>query len=83
MFFSPILSLGCSNCATVDAQITFPSGLRVDWNGAPIGNIGLGSLMIAGDVGAGINMDAKFQVASVPHLTDFTKASLSLNSLWY
>jgi len=63
---------------TVDATISFKSGLTVSWSGKPIGTLKMGDVKLTGDVGATIAMDSSFAVSDVAHLTDFTKVGVSL-----
>ncbi len=64
----------------VDAKIEFPSGLTIEWNGASIGSIDMPAIDLVGDVGASFEVDATFKVASVDHLTEFTKVMLTEES---
>lgn len=64
-----------SNNATVDADISFGSGLIIAWSGQPLGNINMQDIKITGDVGAQFEMEANFEIADVGHLTEFTKVS--------
>jgi len=64
-----------SNNTTVDAEISFGSGLTIAWSGQPLGNINMPDIKITGDVGAQFEMEANFEIADVGHLTEFTKVS--------
>jgi hypothetical protein len=76
MFCILLISLGASNLfPLVDAKISFPSGLLVQWDGLPLGTIKMDSLSIVGDAGGTIDSDSTFQVQDVGHLTAFTKVS--------
>lgn len=68
------------NPNVVDAEITFGSGLTIEWNGKPLGSIAMPPVQLAGDVGATIDVTGAFQVADVDHLTDFTKVMLTEES---
>ncbi|KAI0072486.1 hypothetical protein K474DRAFT_1678619 [Panus rudis PR-1116 ss-1] len=61
----------------VDAKIKFGSGLTISWNGKPLGSIQMPDVNLAADEGAQLNISAKFSVADVGHLTDFTKVLLT------
>ncbi|KEI38214.1 uncharacterized protein L969DRAFT_517877 [Mixia osmundae IAM 14324] len=63
-----------------DAVISFPQGLTVAWNGAPLGQIAMPDVSLVGDVGATLNLQAAFSVADVGHLTDFTSYLLTEKS---
>ncbi|EEB94048.1 hypothetical protein MPER_07210, partial [Moniliophthora perniciosa FA553] len=56
-----------------DAKIVFPTGLTVSWAGKPIGTIQMNDVDVVGDIGAEINLESKFQVADINHITEFTK----------
>ncbi len=71
---------GLTDCVAVDAKIEFPSGLTIEWNGASIGSIDMPAIDFVGDVGASFEVDATFKVASVDHLTEFTKVMLTEES---
>ncbi|BGP44010.1 hypothetical protein JCM10449v2_008067 [Rhodotorula kratochvilovae] len=60
------------NSGPFDAVINFVDGLTVAWNGAPLGQISMPNVSLAGDVGAELNIAAAFNVADVGHLTEFT-----------
>lgn len=60
----------------VDATISFPQGLIINWQGKPIGHVSMGDIHVVGDVGASIDTESQFQVADVAHLTEFTKVLL-------
>lgn len=66
--------------SSVDAVISFPSGLTISWEGQPIGNVNMNNLSIVADVGGTIDTETTFEVLNVDHLTDFTKVRLSLNA---
>ena len=59
----------------VDAKISFPSGLLIAWEGAPIGTVAMADIQVLGDVGASISAQSKFEVADVTRLAEFTKVS--------
>ncbi|GAA6027071.1 hypothetical protein JCM8097_006088 [Rhodosporidiobolus ruineniae] len=61
-----------TNSGPFDAVISFPEGLTVSWNGAPLGQIAMPNVSLTGDVGADLNIESAFSVADVGHLTDFT-----------
>ncbi|GAA5969858.1 hypothetical protein JCM21900_004182 [Sporobolomyces salmonicolor] len=61
-----------TNSGPFDAVISFPQGLTVAWNGAPLGQISMPNISVTADVGAQLNLEAAFNVADVGHLTDFT-----------
>lgn len=62
-----------SDWATVDAEISFGTGLTVAWSGQPLGSINMPNINITGDVGARFEVEATFKIADVEHLTNFTK----------
>ncbi|KAH9850917.1 hypothetical protein C2E23DRAFT_886961 [Lenzites betulinus] len=78
--FVTSLSGSITQAGPFDATITFPSGLTVEWEGAPIGTIKMPDIDIASDVGATFEIDASFVVADVDHLTNFTKVMLTSES---
>ena len=65
--------LSADHLQTVDAKISFPSGLNVAWEGNNLGNIQMKAVQVVGDVGATLDAASTFNVASVATLTDFTK----------
>lgn len=62
----------------VNAEISFPSGLTVSWEGQPLGSLQLNDVNVVGNVGATIDTNSLFTVADVTYLTDFTKVRLRL-----
>ena len=64
-----------ANKATVDAEISFGTGLTVVWSSQPLGNIMMPNISITGDAGAKFNVDATFEITNVGHLTEFTNVS--------
>ena len=70
--FDTILTGSIRNAGPFDAVITFPQGLTVAWNGSPLGQIAMPNVALEAEVGATLNLNAAFSVASVSHLTDFT-----------
>jgi hypothetical protein len=62
-----------SDKATVDAEISFGTGLTVAWSGQPLGSIKVPDISITGDTGARFEVDATFEITNVGHLTEFTK----------
>lgn len=64
--------------STVDASISFPSGLTISWEGKPIGQVSMNDIQVTGDVGGTIDTQANFQVADVDHLADFTKVCFNI-----
>ena len=67
----------CCSCREVDAKISFLDGLTIEWKGAPIGSIAMPPIDVVGGAGASFEVNATFKVASVDHLTEFTKAMLT------
>ncbi|KAI5474806.1 pre-rrna processing protein [Pseudohyphozyma bogoriensis] len=61
-----------SDSGPFDAVITFPTGLIVAWDGAPLGTIAMPNISITGDVGATLDLSASFSVTDLDHLTNFT-----------
>lgn len=59
------------------ATMTAAGGLTVFWNGAPLGQITLPPLELAGDVGATLDLEAQMQIADIGHLTNFTRYLLT------
>ena len=59
----------------VDATISFGGGLDIVWNAQKLGSMKMPDVKLTGDVGATLNLDATFEVASTTVLTAFTKAS--------
>ncbi|RDX40651.1 hypothetical protein OH76DRAFT_1365915 [Lentinus brumalis] len=78
--FGTSLKGSIRNAGPFDAKIEFPSGLTIEWNGASIGSIDMPAIDLVGDVGASFEVDATFKVASVDHLTEFTKVMLTEES---
>lgn len=78
--FASSYTIVVADLGIVDAKISFPSGLTIEWNGAPIGSINMPDIDIASDVGATFEIDANFEVADVDHLTNFTKVMLTEES---
>ena len=66
---------------TVDAKISFPAGLTIEWGGAPLGSIKMPDVDVVADVGASFEVEATFEVADVDHLTNFTKVSIVSGSV--
>ena len=65
----------------VDANITFPAGLDFQWNGASLGNIGMPTINVVGNAGANFELDAPVDVSDVDHLTQFTRALVTQDSV--
>ncbi|EIW52711.1 uncharacterized protein TRAVEDRAFT_134842 [Trametes versicolor FP-101664 SS1] len=78
--FGTSLKGSITQAGPFDAKISFPAGLTIEWNGAPIGSINMPDIDIASDVGATFEIDANFEVADVDHLTNFTKVMLTEES---
>ena len=69
-----------TNAGPFDAVIQFPNGLTVAWDGQPLGQIAMPDVSLVGDIGATLNLNAQFAVASVDRLTQFTKYLLNTPS---
>ena len=67
---------------SVDARISFPSGLTISWQGKPLGKVSLSDVDVIGDVGGIIDVESRFDVLDVGHLTDFTKVCMFPGSRW-
>ena len=65
--------------SSVDAVISFPSGLMISWQGQPIGKVDMNDLNVVGNVGGTIDTETTFEVLDINHLTNFTKVCLSIN----
>lgn len=78
--FDTVLTGAIRNSGPFDAVITFPQGLTVAWNGQPLGQIAMPQVALEAEVGATLNLNAAFNVASVSHLTDFTSYLLTEDS---
>jgi hypothetical protein len=86
------VSVGHCNCVevadqnvfnSVDAKISFPSGLNVAWQDKIFGELHMNTVSVTGDVGATLNDDATFDVVNVEALTEFTKVCLICSlSIW-
>ncbi|CAD6973942.1 unnamed protein product [Tilletia controversa] len=74
--FSTTLTGSITNTGPFDASISFPAGLTVVWEGRTLGNIGLPSIEVAGDVGGSLNRDATFRVVDSAAIGDFAKRLL-------
>ena len=61
------------NSGPFNAEIKFPDGLQVSWNGKVLGQIAMPDIHLKADVGADIDVQAQFAVADTDALTDFTK----------
>jgi hypothetical protein len=70
---STYLQTSTNSTHLVDAKISFPNGLTVNWNGSPLGTLKLDEVDVVGDVGATLNTDGDFAVGDVGRLTEFTK----------
>ena len=60
---------------SVDATISFPSGLTISWAGKPIGQVAMSDISVTGDIGGIIDAETTFQIADLAHLTEFTKVN--------
>lgn len=70
------------NCPlVVDANITFPTGLGVQWNGSSIGNIAMPAIKVVANTGATFELDAAVEVTNSSHLAEFTKTLVSQDSV--
>ncbi|KAI0773181.1 hypothetical protein BD413DRAFT_603560 [Trametes elegans] len=78
--FGTSLKGSITQAGPFDAKISFPGGLTIEWNGAPIGSITMPEIDVVADVGATFEVDATFEVADVDHLTSFTKVMLTEES---
>lgn len=61
------------NSGPFNAQVKFPDGLQVSWNGKVLGQIAMPDIHLKADVGADIDVQAQFAVADTDALTEFTK----------
>ncbi|KAI0370690.1 hypothetical protein BV20DRAFT_966193 [Pilatotrama ljubarskyi] len=78
--FGTSLKGSITQAGPFDAKISFPTGLTIEWSGAPLGSIKMPDIDIVADVGASFEIDATFEVADVDHLTNFTKVMLTEES---
>ncbi|KAI0354382.1 hypothetical protein OH77DRAFT_1404952 [Trametes cingulata] len=78
--FGTSLKGSITQAGPFDAKISFPTGLTIEWSGAPLGSIKMPDIDIVADVGANFEIDATFEVADVDHLTNFTKVMLTEES---
>ncbi|KAG6813669.1 hypothetical protein H0H92_008517 [Tricholoma furcatifolium] len=78
--FGTQLQGNITNAGPFDAVISFPSGLTINWDGQPLGNVKMQDVTVTGDVGGSIDATTTFTVADVDHLTDFTKTMLTEES---
>ena len=63
----------CLTKTTVDAEISFETGLTISWSGRPLGIIEMPNIKVIGWIGAHFDVEANFEIADVDHLTEFTK----------
>ncbi|TBU23049.1 hypothetical protein BD311DRAFT_704566 [Dichomitus squalens] len=79
--FTASLNGSITNAGPFDANITFPMGLDLHWDGVSFGNIAMPDVHVVGNAGANFQVDATVNVTNVDHLTDFTKALLTQDSI--
>ncbi len=65
----------------VDANITFPTGLEVQWTGSSFGNIAMPAIIVSANTGATFQVDAAVKVTDAGQLVEFTKALVSQDSV--
>ncbi|KAH7888371.1 hypothetical protein F5I97DRAFT_2002257 [Phlebopus sp. FC_14] len=74
--FGTQLKGSITNAGPFDATISFGTGLSVSWNGQQLGVMQLGNVSVAADIGATLDVQTTFEVASVDALTSFTEVLL-------
>lgn len=84
--FATKLKGGIQNAGPFDATISFPAGLTIAWNGKNLGTMQMPDVKVTGDQGATIDTSstpAKFNIADVSTVTDFTKTLVTEDSfIW-
>ncbi|KAK0556496.1 hypothetical protein OC844_005834 [Tilletia horrida] len=78
--FGTTLTGSITNAGPFDADISFPEGLTVIWEGRTLGQIGLPSIAVVGDVGGSLNQNANFRVTDQGAIADFAKVLLTTES---
>ncbi|KAK0542857.1 hypothetical protein OC846_006614, partial [Tilletia horrida] len=78
--FGTTLTGSITNAGPFDADITFPGGLTVEWEGRQLGEINLPKVSLLGDIGGSLNNNANFRVLDQGAIGDFAKVLLTTES---
>ena len=78
--FDTTLKGSITNAGPFDAEISFPEGLTIFWNGQELGSLAMSDVQLTADVGATIDTAASFAVSNKDALGAFTKVMLQEES---
>ncbi|KAL9935874.1 hypothetical protein V8E36_005451 [Tilletia maclaganii] len=78
--FATTLTGSITNAGPFDAEISFPAGLTVEWEGRSLGSISLPAISVVGDEGGSLNQDATFTVTDQGAIGDFATVLLTQES---
>ncbi|KAM5540830.1 hypothetical protein V8D89_005474 [Ganoderma adspersum] len=79
--FTASLNGSVTNTGPFDANITFPTGLDMQWMGSPFINLAMPLISVAANAGATFEVDAVVKITDADHLANFTKALVSEESV--
>ncbi|RUP43844.1 hypothetical protein BC936DRAFT_136643 [Jimgerdemannia flammicorona] len=75
--FNTWLTGSIKNTGPMEANISFPNGVKVSWNGKTLGQLAMPSVIAYADVGATVNLNATFTVADSGVMAEFSKVLLN------
>ncbi|RUS16102.1 hypothetical protein BC937DRAFT_91614, partial [Endogone sp. FLAS-F59071] len=75
--FNTWLTGAITGTGPMAAEIAFPTGVTVSWNGRMLGQLAMPTIFAAADVGATIDLNATFTVADTGAMADFSTAMLN------
>lgn len=74
--FNTWLTGAITGTGPMAAEISFPTGVSVSWNGRLLGQMAMPTISAIADVGATINLNATFTVGDASAMADFSTALL-------